>query len=390
MPVADSRRDNPPSASPELLGPLRAALAKSPEPERYRVLAALLTDLAEQTARPAGGDLGQAEALAKKLARLGEEKALTDDALAAAQADLEHRAKQVEAEQQRAKDLERLVNDQRARLKTAQDQIAGLEDQVVAKNAQLHQTESEAEALRIKGQRAELAAGDTTRVDKLAEDKRGVEVQVQQLRGELDQLRKDKDAVIEQLKGELTAARSASAGGSATVLASLWDRLAQAKPPLAPGGQTPGVQAAERLFDAFLELTRFVQDFDQSLNPFLTSFTRHNPAVAKPWDVYARSPDLNQMIREVVDSERGKPAGVLKMRLMALKRWAMAAIIAGDSSIESIAHELEEQMRGPVGMAADPNRKVRDYMRDDGHQLFHQHIRELRSQKLGEAYAKGV
>jgi hypothetical protein len=41
-------------------------------------------------------------------------------------------------------------------------------------------------------------------------------------------------------------------------------------------------------------------------------------------------------------------------------------------------------------MATDPNRKIRDFMRDDGHQLFHQHIRELRSQKLGEAYAKGV
>jgi hypothetical protein len=68
----------------------------------------------------------------------------------------------------------------------------------------------------------------------------------------------------------------------------------------------------------------------------------------------------------------------------------MAAIIGGDSALESIAHELEEHLRGPVGMATDPNRKIRDFMRDDGHQLFHQHIRELRSQKLGEAYAKGV
>ena len=391
MPVADDRRDDPPSASPALLQPLRAALGKAPEPERYRLLAALLTDLAEQTAaRPGGADPAQAEALAKKLARLGEENALIDDTLAATKADLEHRAKQLDAEQQRAKDLERIVNDQRTRMKAAQDQIAELEDQVVAKNAQLHQVESEAETLRIKGQRAELAAGDTSRVDKLAEERRGLEVQVQQLRGELDQLRKDKDAVIEQLKGELTAARSATAGSGATVLASLWDRLAQAKPPLAPGGQTPGVPAAERLFDAFLEMTRFMQDFDQSLNPFLTSFTRHNQAVAKPWDVYARSPALHQVIREVVDIERGKPAGVLKMRLMALKRWAMAAIIGGDSALESIAHELEEHLRGPVGMATDPNRKIRDFMRDDGHQLFHQHIRELRSQKLGEAYAKGV
>ncbi len=392
MPAADQRRDNSPNSSTaEVLQPLRAALAQAPEPERYRLLASLLTELAEQPAgRGDGGNLAQADVLSKKLARLSEEKALVDDGLAACRADLEHRSKQIEAERQRAEELDRIVTDQRTRLRTTQGQVAELEEQVVAKNAQLHKLENEAEAFRIKLQRVERAAGDTSRVDTLEESRRGLGVEVEQLRNEFEQLRKDKDVVIEQLKADLVAARSSSSAGAGTVLATLWDRLAQAKPPLAPGGQTPPVQAAERLFDAFIELTRFVQDMDQALAPFLSSFTRHNEAVARPWDVYARSPELQQVIREIIDMERGKPAGVVKMRLLGLKRWTMAAIVAGDSALESIAHELEEQLRGKLGMGSDPNRKVKDYMRDDGHQLFHQHIRELRSQKLADAYAHGV
>jgi hypothetical protein len=174
------------------------------------------------------------------------------------------------------------------------------------------------------------------------------------------------------------------------VLATLWERLARAKPPLAVVGAPPPVQAAERLIDAFIELTRFVQDLGQSIAPFLTSFTKHNPTVARPWEVYARSPELQQVVREIVDAEHGKPAGVLKMRLTGLKRWVLAAVLGSDSAIESIAQELETQLRSEVGMGNDPNRKVKDYMRDDGHQLFYQHIRELRSQKLGDAYAHGV
>jgi len=391
VPVAQGRPNEWSPANQEALESLRAALANVSEAERYRWLAALLNDLADRpVGRPEPTELGQAEVLSRKLARLTEEKALADDALAAVRADLELRTRQLDAEQQRARDLDRIVQDQRARLKAAQDQISELEDQLVAKNAQLHQAENELEALRLKLQRAERVAGDTSRVDQMAEARRELERQLAQARAELEQLRQDKDAVIEELKGKLAETRTATADGGTAVLAALWDRLAQAKPPLVPGGQTPPVQAVERLFDAFLEFTRFTDDFDRSVNPFLTSFTKHNPAVAKPWEVYARSPDLTQVVREVIDTARGKPVGVLKMRLVGLKRWALAALLASDSCLESIAPALEEQLRGPLGMGADPNRKIRDYLRDDGPQLFHQQIRELRSQKLAEAYAHGV
>jgi len=121
----------------------------------------------------------------------------------------------------------------------------------------------------------------------------------------------------------------------------------------------------------------------------LGSFIKHNAALARPWDVYARSPGLQDVVREIIDVEHGKPAGVLKMRLLGLQRWTLAAIIGADTAIESIAHELEQHLRGSEGMASDPNRKIKDYIRDDGHHLFHQQIRELRGQKLAEAYTHG-
>ena len=392
MPESPEHRANRPldAGIRELFAPLGAALLRLQEAERYRAVAEFLLDLAErpQTAQrsPSGTD---AEALAKKLQRLSEEKAQLEDALAAARADLNHRAKQLEAEQQRAQEMERIVGDQRTRLQTAQKEVVELEGQLVAKNERLYQAENEIEQLRLEGQRAELKARDTSRVDTLEDGRRELIVQLEELRAAYEQLRTDKDAAIEQLKAELATARASAGGGGEAILATLWERLARAKPPLARGGLQPTVQAAERLFDALLELCRFVNDFDQAMRPFLTSFVRYNPALARPWDVYARSPGLHDVVREVIDVEHGKPAGVLKMRLIGLQRWTMAAIIGADTAIESIAHELEQQLRGAVGMEADPNRRLRDYIRDDGHHLFHQQIRELRGQRLAEAYTHG-
>jgi len=392
VPVTEQRRDSAPDTGAlTLLEPVRAALAQAPEAQRYRVLAALLTELADQAAAKGdGADRERLDALSKKATRLGEEKASLEDTLAATKADLSLRAKQLEAEQQRATELDRIVADQRTRLQTAQQQVAEYEEQLVAKNALLHEAESKAESLTIKLQRAERAAADTSRTDAMAESSREQNVEIERLRGDIEQLRKDKDAVIEGLKNELVVAREGAGGGVEIVLRELWERLARAKPPLAPGNQNPPVPAAERLVDTVIELTRFVADLDQAVAPFLGSFTKHNQTVAKPWDVYAHSPDLNQVIREIIDAEHAKPAGVCKMRLLGLKRWIMAAILGSDSALESIAQELETHLRGPVGMGNDPNRKVKDFIRDDGHQLFHQHIRELRSQKLAEAYAHGV
>jgi hypothetical protein len=380
----------PPSSAADIFAPLGAALLNLPEPERFRVLGDFLVELAgrqEAAARaPGAPDL---DGLSKRLQRLGEEKAQLDDALAAAGADLALRCKQLEAEQQRSQEMERILGEQRNRLQASQKELGELEAQLVARNKQVHDAENQVEQLSVKLQRAELKAGDSSRVNALEEGKRGLAVQVEQLRKELDQLRADKDAAIEKLKAEAASARASSGTGGDALLSALWERLAQAKPPLAPGGIHPNDAAAQRLMDAFVELARFVNDFDQALRPFLTTFIKHIPALARAWDAYVRSPGLHDVVREIIDVEHGKPAGVLKMRLLGLQRWAIASIIGSDTAIESIAHELEQHLRGSVGMETDPNRRLRDYIRDDGHHLFHQQMRELRNQKLAEAYTHG-
>jgi hypothetical protein len=389
MPEVTGQRwdGTPPANAAALLEPLGAALLKLSEPERIRLLGTLLIDLA--TRQEAGGlptPGPETEALGKKLHRLAEDKALLEDGLAAAEADLARRAKQVEAEQQRSGELERIVNDQRARLQSVQKEVAELEEQLIAKNRQLHETANQIEALSVKAQRAEHKAGDTSRIEALEDEKRMLGIQIEEFRDELDRVRADKDKEIEELKSSVSAARPVAIEASGAVLVGLWERLARGKPVLVQGGVKPTPQAAERLIDAFLEMARFVSDFDQGLRPFLGSFIKHNQALARPWDVYARSPALQDVVREVIDVEHGKPAGVLKMRLLGLQRWTLAAIIGGDTAIECIANELETQLRGSAGLATDPNRKIRDYLRDDGHHLFQEKVRELRSQKLAEAY----
>ncbi|MBK9118844.1 MAG: hypothetical protein IPM18_04470 [Phycisphaerales bacterium] len=388
--AAGQRRDGSSSGSATaLFASLGDVLLKLPEPERYRQLGAFLTELAgqqETRSRPPSAD---GDGLGKKLQRLGEEKAQLEDALAQARADLALREKHAEAERTRSQELDRIVAEQRNRLQSAQERITELESNLTAKSEALYEAENRLEAATIKLQRLEKQTGDTARQDRLEDQNRDLARQIETARTELEQLRKDKDAAIEELRGKVVQAGAAQGAESGQLLMQLWDRLARAKPHLATGGAEPPVQAAERLFDAFIELTRFVHEFDLGLRPFLGNMIKHNAALARPWDVYARSPGLLDVVREVIDATAGKPAGVLKMRLMALQRWTLATLIASDTSLESVAPELETQLRGPLGMENDPNRRVRDYLRDDGNHLFQQHMRELRSSKLAEAYAHG-
>ncbi len=372
----------------------RVALAKAPEPDRYRLLATFFEDLANHQQSQSGvsnaAEREHVELLGKKLQRINEERAQLADDLAASRADVEHRRKQLEAELERSSELERISNEQRERLKSTQQQFAELEEQVIAKNAALHEAENQVETLTLRLQRADLAAGDTSRVDAIEDDRRELRRQLEELSNAREQLRMDKDAEIERLKTELAEVRAAAARSGDETLAALWERLAHAKPHLAPGGVQPTPQAAERLFDAFIELALFTHDFDQSMRPFLGSLARYSGSLGRPWDAYAKSPGIDDLVRDIIDVQAGKPAAVLKARLVALKRWVIATIMGSDTAVESIAHELEEQLRGDVGMGNDPNRKVKDYVRDDGHQLFLEHIRELRSQKLADIYAHGV
>ncbi|MHC4092856.1 MAG: hypothetical protein ACYSVY_21710, partial [Planctomycetota bacterium] len=300
-----------------------------------------------------------------------------------------HRAKQAEAEEARAGELQRGVDEQRERLQSLQKQVADLESQEVSKNGELHRLEVESERLTLALQRSERDGSGQDRVDSLEQKNRELNSELGAVRAELDQLRGDKDAQIERAKEDIQRARVGASGGGDAVLRTLWQRLASAKPPLAPGHLQPNVQAAERMVDAFVELVRFVDDFDKSMRVFLGKYTKHHPSVKVPWDVYAKRDDVRKSAEQTVAPQGGKPVGLLKMRLRVLYSWTQAAMIGCDSAIESIASELQSHLMSSVGAGSDPNRKIKEYLREDGHELFLQHIRELRSQKLAETYGRG-
>lgn len=376
-----------------LLEPLRTALTGFDESQRYRLLATLLNGLADGSASRQAGRVPpdqQAEGLGKRIVTLESDLANCEDLLRVARADLSHREKQLELEQVRVKEFQKIADDQRARSDALKKQVADLEAQLVARNNDLHQAESLAETLQLKLQRAELAAGDMSALDSRDEANRKLAAQLDATRAEMAQLRADKDAEIERLKTQVSETAAQGAGGADAMLRSLWERLAKPKPPLAEGHLTPTVQSAERLVDAFIELARFVHDFDQSMRPFLSEYTKHHPSVKVPWSVYAERDDFYEIIQQTVSPKTGKHVGAIRMKLKLCRAWAFAAMVGGDSAVRSIASELGNHLRGEHGIAADPNFKIRDYLKNDGPELFQDHMLKLRSEKLAEVYGHGV
>ena len=373
----------------DLLRPVLAALAGAGENERYRLLADLLRELAD--AGPAGrpGDSDeQLGTISRKVQALGEEKASLQDKCATLKADLDHRAAQLEAEQTRGHELQMLNEEQRGRLDSLQKQVRDFEAQLTAKSAELHKAHVEHDRELLEAQRAATGAGDRSKLDRLQESKRELGKEVEDLRSQMEQLRSDKDEQIARLNDELEAARSSAGDAKGVSFEALWARLAAAKPPLVDGKTQPTEQCAQRLVDAFVELVRFVDDFDKLIRPFLSKYTKHHQPVKVPWDVYAKRDDTLKTVQQTLAVVGGKPIGVVKIRLRGLYAWTEAAMIACDAAIESLASEMHPFLMGPHGAGSDPNRTIRDFLRDDGHELFLQHIRELRGTTLAEAFGR--
>ncbi len=397
MGVEETQHSKTPPGSRDLahlFEPLSSALFNVDESERYRQLASFLSDLAGRAAgfSPRGRQNAAGEKSgtpAKQLQMLAEEKAGVEDRLRTREADLAVATKQLDAERIRAGELQEVIDDQSARLKSAKSEVEQLEAQLVARNAQIHKAEIRCEELELNAQRAELALSDSSRLDGLEDSKRGLIAQTEELQAQMEQLRTDKDAEIARIQEELAAAKSTAGESADALLNELWQRMASAKPPLAEGYIQPNKQAAQRLVDAFVELVRFVDDFDKSMRIFLSRYCHHHPSVKVPWEAYAKGDDLYEFARRTVSAKGGRPVGPLKMRLRLLYAWTYAGMVGCDAAVESIGSELQSHMIGSVGAGSDPNRKIRDYLRDDGHLLFLQHIRELRSLRLAETYGRG-
>ncbi len=376
-------------ADDAVVGSLQAALAEMDEPQRYQLLASLFGELAGGGAQATdAGANDRSQEVSKRLEKVDRERANLEDKLATTQADLAHRTSQFEAEQVRADDQQRAIEEQRARLESLQHDHDAQMAELVAKNTALHAAEVEQERLMLQVQRLEASGADDSKADRIEASRRELAAELEQSRQAFEKLRTDKEAQVEQLNAELNKAKQAVSQSAESLLGQLWLRLASTKPSLVEGHVLPNVQAAERLVDAFIELAHFADEFDNSMRVFLGKYTKHNTTVKVPWEVYAKRDDVHKTVRQTIAVKDGRPAGLLKMRLRMLLSWAQASMIGCDSAIESIASELETHLRGEMGLEGDPNRKVKDYLRDDGHYHFLEHIHQLRSKNLAESFGR--
>lgn len=375
-----------------LMGSLNAALMGVDETQRYRLLADLLAGLADRSASSDGTGRVPAEqvkALKEKIAALDFERARAVDELKTARDDLDLSRKQLDDERTRSEQRKQDLDKERARSDAMRKELEDVRAEIVAKNNALHRSEVTIEELTLKSQRAEQAGQDRSRVDELECQKNELIRELESVRAQNEALRADKNQELAQLDERLRESKaSASAGGDA-LLAKLWEPLAAAKPPVADGHVPPTQQSAERLIASFVELAHFLDRFDRAMRPFLTRYTKHFPSVRVPWEAYAKGDDLLKVVHRTIAPVGGRPVGVLKGRLRYLFEWTHAAMFGCDSAIESIAFELETFIRGENGFGGDPNRKLKDFVRDDGHELFMQHMREIRGTKLADAFGRG-
>jgi hypothetical protein len=354
----------------------------------------MLLELAEQLGGRADGRTAPSktgpDALARKIQTLDEQRAGLEDALKTTQADLARSQKQLEAEQARGAEFQGIIDDQRARLESLPKEISNLEAEVVAKNAEIHRLQTENEELLLRVQRAELALEDQSKVGALEQDKTRLSTEAGELRGQLDELRAEKDRQIAQLEDDLREARSAAAGGGQTVLTDLWKRLEITSPPLAEAETEPDAKAAERLVDSFIELLRFVDDIDKGMRPFIGRFTADHASVKVPWDAFAKGDDFYTIAQRTIVPKVGRPVGVLKMRLRLLYSWIHASVLGCDSAVESVASELHSHLRGTEGGEWDFFKSaISKYDRADGPEKFQEIVRRVRSEKLAEAFGRG-
>jgi len=376
----------------ETLERIAASLAAGSEADRYRALRLFIGALGKASGVEDGRGDGSGEefdVLSKKVRALQEKLASQDDRVAALEAALDHRSAQFQAEQARADKFEKLAGEQRERLEGFPREITTLEDRLRVRGEELGKAQRETEDLTLKLQRLSRQKDQTGDIDGLSRELRKQSEEVERLAKELERTRADKDAEIERLQATLAGERAEAGGKSALTFSEVWKRLASAKPPLVEGHVPPTQQSAERMADLLVVLVQIVDEFDKMMRPFLSKYTALNPRIRTPWDNYAKGQSIQEAVREVLIPSGGRPVGVVNARLRALYAWTHAAVIACDATFESVRPELQSFLLSPAMGGPDPTRTIKQFLRSDGHELFLQHMRQLRSAKLGDVFGRG-
>jgi len=374
----------PGGQAPPELETLRVRLSEMSDADRSQCLVALLVELASGRGNGRAVDPAQFEQLGKRVQSLGEDNARLTHRIQELEADVEANRGQVEAEKKRSAAFQKIIDEQRGRVDTLGRRNTDLETDVAAKNDRVQQLERENESFRIKLGRLEKDATDLSQLNTIEEDKRRLSERIRELQDAESQARADKDAEIARLNHELTALRHLVSEGGDAMLLKLWQQKL-APPGLAAATVQPTFQAAERLLDVFVDLTRFADAVEQIVKPFLSSYTKHSPVVKQPWEVYATYEPVMQAVKNTIAVTGSRPAGVLRIRLRTLQQWIMTGMLASDSAFASIAKELSDMLHEHV-LKPDPNCKVKDFMKNDGPARLMQQMLAVRSKKLEDAH----
>ena len=69
--------------------------------------------------------------------------------------------------------------------------------------------------------------------------------------------------------------------------------------------------------------------------------------------------------------------------------YVSATMLASDATVKSIGDELRTFLMGPNGVGDQPNRTIRDFVREGGCQYYLEYMREFLALKLAEAWRGG-
>jgi hypothetical protein len=363
------------------------SLAAGSEADRHRALRFFVGALGRAAGMDDGrgtGEGGELEVLSKKVRALQEEVASLRDHGAALAADLDHRTAQLQAEQKRATEFEKLAGEQRGRLAGSQREITNLEDQLRVRAEELGKAQRENDDLTLKGQRLAMQKDQTGEIERLSHELRGKSEENQALRAASEQLRADKDAEIERRNEQLRILAGKAGGESTVSFVEMWGRLATSK--LVEGHLQPTQPCAERMADLLVVLVRIVDEFNEMMRPFLNNYTKKSELLRMPWNNYAKGPVIHDAIHDVLIPSGGKPVGVVNARLRFMYKAASAAVVASDATLASIAGELQSFLLGSTGTPLDPNRTVRQFLRDDGHEKFKERMLQIFTRKFELAF----
>jgi hypothetical protein len=259
-------------------------------------------------------------------------------------------------------------------------------------NRESHKANIDNENLTLQLQRADAKSRDQSKAERLEEQTRALEAENGRQKEEIEQLRADKNIELERVSGDLATAKEEVAAKKDIDFPSLWARLAAGQPPRGEGHLQPNIKAGERLVDSDVELVKFVDDFDQLMRPFLTRYTAGRPRLRAVWEAYARGAGVRDTVQQIIVPEGGRPTGILRNQLRGLYKWTEAAIWGCEAAIESIGPELPIFMRRKesFGSGSDSNRKVTEFILENGPDAFADHMKSMRSDKIAQFFGVNV